>query len=87
MQLVIVAVGHKMPGWIETGFGEYAKRMPPELRIELREVKPEARSSSNNAATVMLNVVVLTPPPVLPGEAPMNISAMVRNSAGAVIWP
>ena len=35
----------------------------------------------------MLNVVVLTPPPVLPGEAPMNISAMVRNSAGAVIAP
>ncbi|RZT42804.1 23S rRNA (pseudouridine(1915)-N(3))-methyltransferase RlmH [Cupriavidus agavae] len=53
MQLVIVAVGHKMPAWIETGFAEYAKRMPPELRIELREVKPEARSSSNNAATVM----------------------------------
>lgn len=53
MQLVIVAVGHKMPGWIETGFSEYAKRMPPELRIELREVKPETRSSSNNAATVM----------------------------------
>jgi len=53
MQLTIVAVGHKMPGWIETGFNEYAKRMPPELRIDLREVKPEARSSSNNAATVM----------------------------------
>jgi 23S rRNA (pseudouridine1915-N3)-methyltransferase len=42
-----------MPAWIETGFNEYTKRMPPELRIELREVKPEARSSSNNAATVM----------------------------------
>lgn len=53
MQLAIVAVGHKMPAWIETGFNEYTKRMPPELRIELREVKPEARSSSNNAATVM----------------------------------
>ncbi|KAI3592760.1 23S rRNA (pseudouridine(1915)-N(3))-methyltransferase [Cupriavidus sp. U2] len=53
MQLVIVAVGHKMPAWIESGFAEYTKRMPPELRIELREVKPEARSSSNNAATVM----------------------------------
>lgn len=53
MQLVIVAVGHKMPAWIESGFSEYTKRMPPELRIELREVKPEARSSSNNAATVM----------------------------------
>ncbi|CAG9173971.1 23S rRNA (pseudouridine(1915)-N(3))-methyltransferase RlmH [Cupriavidus respiraculi] len=53
MQLLIVAVGHKMPGWIEAGFAEYAKRMPPELRIELREIKPETRSSSNNAATVM----------------------------------
>jgi len=53
MQLVIVAVGHKMPAWLEAGSGEYAKRMPPELRIELREIKPEARSSSNNAATVM----------------------------------
>ncbi|WP_454056091.1 23S rRNA (pseudouridine(1915)-N(3))-methyltransferase RlmH [Cupriavidus sp. Marseille-Q8015] len=53
MQLVIVAVGHKMPAWIESGFAEYAKRMPPELRIELREIKPEARSSGNNAATVM----------------------------------
>ncbi|MGZ5781373.1 MAG: 23S rRNA (pseudouridine(1915)-N(3))-methyltransferase RlmH, partial [Burkholderiaceae bacterium] len=30
MQLIIAAVGHKMPGWIETGFTEYAKRMPPE---------------------------------------------------------
>lgn len=53
MQLLIVAVGNKMPAWIEAGFGEYAKRMPPELRIDLREVKPEPRSSSNNAATVM----------------------------------
>src|ERR1041384_7540473 len=30
MQLIIAAVGHKMPAWIETGFAEYAKRMPPE---------------------------------------------------------
>jgi 23S rRNA (pseudouridine1915-N3)-methyltransferase len=53
MQLLIVAVGHKMPAWIEQGFGEYAKRMPPELRIELKEIKPEARSSSRTAATAM----------------------------------
>ncbi|WP_064572995.1 23S rRNA (pseudouridine(1915)-N(3))-methyltransferase RlmH [Cupriavidus gilardii] len=53
MQLLIVAVGHKMPAWIEAGFAEYAKRMPPELRIVLREIKPEARTASNNAATVM----------------------------------
>ncbi|KRB93816.1 23S rRNA (pseudouridine(1915)-N(3))-methyltransferase RlmH [Noviherbaspirillum sp. Root189] len=53
MQLVIAAVGHKMPGWIEDGFGEYAKRMPPECRIQLKEIKPVERSGSKTAETVM----------------------------------
>jgi 23S rRNA (pseudouridine1915-N3)-methyltransferase len=53
LKLVILAVGHKMPDWISTGFDEYAKRMPPELRIELKELKPELRSSGRNAESVM----------------------------------
>jgi 23S rRNA (pseudouridine1915-N3)-methyltransferase len=53
MQLVIAAVGHKMPAWIEAGFGEYAKRMPPECRVQLKEIKPVERSGSRNAETVM----------------------------------
>ncbi|AOK30239.1 MULTISPECIES: 23S rRNA (pseudouridine(1915)-N(3))-methyltransferase RlmH [Burkholderia] len=53
MKLHIVAVGHKMPDWIAAGFDEYAKRMPPELRIELREVKPELRSGARSADSVM----------------------------------
>ena len=53
MQLVIAAVGHKMPAWIEAGFGEYAKRMPPECRIQLKEIKPVERSGSRSAETVM----------------------------------
>lgn len=54
MQLIIAAVGHKMPAWIETGFGEYAKRMPPECRIHLKEIKPVDRAGSKNAETAML---------------------------------
>src|ERR1700761_3072162 len=53
MKLHILAVGHKMPDWIATGFDEYAKRMPPELRIELRELKPELRSGGRSAESVM----------------------------------
>jgi 23S rRNA (pseudouridine1915-N3)-methyltransferase len=53
MKFHILAVGHKMPDWIANGFDEYAKRMPPELRIELREIKPEQRSSGRNAESVM----------------------------------
>lgn len=53
MQLIIAAVGHKMPTWIEAGFNEYAKRMPPECRIQLKEIKPVERSGSRTAETVM----------------------------------
>ncbi len=53
MQLIIAAVGHKMPAWIETGFAEYAKRMPAECRLQLKEIKPVDRSGSRTAETVM----------------------------------
>lgn len=53
MQLIIAAVGHRMPAWIEAGFNEYSKRMPPELRIQLKEIKPVERSGSKTAETAM----------------------------------
>lgn len=53
MQLIVAAVGHKMPAWIETGFQEYAKRMPAECRLVLKEIKPVERSSGRSAETVM----------------------------------
>ncbi|ABR89862.1 Uncharacterized conserved protein [Janthinobacterium sp. Marseille] len=53
MQLVIAAVGHKMPAWIESGFGEYAKRMPADCRVHLKEIKPVERSGSKTAETAM----------------------------------
>ena len=40
MRVTILAIGHKMPAWIEEGFREYTKRMPPEARVELIELKP-----------------------------------------------
>jgi 23S rRNA (pseudouridine1915-N3)-methyltransferase len=42
MKLVVAAVGHRMPTWIDEGFHEYARRMPRELRLELAAVKPAA---------------------------------------------
>ena len=53
MKLFIVAVGHKMPGWITAGFNEYAKRMPREAKIELLEIKPEPRSTGKTTAQIM----------------------------------
>ncbi len=54
MQLVIVAVGHKMPAWVEAGFGEYAKRMPPECRVVLKEIRSAERSGGKPAESARL---------------------------------
>ena len=48
MKLRIVAVGHKMPAWINAGFTEYAQRMPREARVELTEIKSAARAGGKS---------------------------------------
>ena len=49
MKLVVVAVGQRMPAWAQLAWDEYAKRFPPELRMELKAVKTEARGSKSMA--------------------------------------
>ncbi|MCY7389170.1 MAG: 23S rRNA (pseudouridine(1915)-N(3))-methyltransferase RlmH [Burkholderiales bacterium] len=43
MKFTVIALGHKMPAWVQTGVEEYTRRMPPEARIEIVELKPEDR--------------------------------------------
>lgn len=41
----MIAVGQRMPAWVDAGFEEYARRMPREANLKLIEVKPEPRSA------------------------------------------
>lgn len=43
MRLLIVAVGTRQPAWCTAGYDEFARRFPPELRLELKAVKAEPR--------------------------------------------
>jgi 23S rRNA (pseudouridine1915-N3)-methyltransferase len=45
MRLRIVALGHRMPAWISTGYAQYVKRLPREFAVDLIELKPGARTS------------------------------------------
>jgi len=38
----VIAIGRPMPVWVSAGWNEYARRMPPQLRLELLEL-PAAR--------------------------------------------
>lgn len=44
MRLLVVAVGQRVPDWAQSAWDDYAKRFPPELRVELKAVKTEPRT-------------------------------------------
>ena len=44
MKLLLVAVGQRLPVWADEAYQDYAKRFPPDLRLELKAVKAEPRS-------------------------------------------
>ena len=53
MRLRLVAVGTRMPGWVDDGYNDYAARMPRECRLELREVALGRRGRGGNPAAAV----------------------------------
>jgi 23S rRNA (pseudouridine1915-N3)-methyltransferase len=45
MKLLVIAVGHKMPQWVQIACEDYLKRMPREYTLEVKELKPDITSS------------------------------------------
>ena len=45
MKLLLVAFGQRQPGWADEAYAEFAKRFPPEMRLELKAVKAEPRGA------------------------------------------
>jgi 23S rRNA (pseudouridine1915-N3)-methyltransferase len=48
MRLSIIAVGGKMPAWVEQGVNDYGRRMPRELKVNWCEVPLARRGKDNN---------------------------------------
>jgi 23S rRNA (pseudouridine1915-N3)-methyltransferase len=53
VKLLLVAVGQRLPGWADEAYADYAKRFPPELRLELKAVKTESRQSGKPVDALM----------------------------------
>ncbi len=53
MKLLVVAVGQRVPDWAQTAWDDYAKRFPPEIKLELKAIKTEPRSNNKNTAALM----------------------------------
>ena len=50
VKLLLVAVGQREPAWADTAYDDYAKRFPPELRLELKAGQGRAARRQDGCA-------------------------------------
>ena len=53
MKLWVVAVGQRQPAWADAAWADFAKRLPADMRLELKALKAEPRSTGKTAAQLM----------------------------------
>lgn len=53
MKLQLVAVGTKMPDWVQTGFDDYIKRFPKDMPFELLEIPAVKRGKNANIKRIL----------------------------------
>lgn len=53
MRIRIIAVGTKMPAWVEAGFAEYHKRMPREITVEVKELALGNRGKNQSSSAAI----------------------------------
>jgi len=52
MQIHLIAVGRKMPSWVDQAYDEYARRMPRHCSMRLVEINAGKRSRSADVARI-----------------------------------
>jgi|SRR5690606_6829761 len=53
MRISLIAVGTRMPAWVEAGISEYRKRLPPEIQFDIREIALGKRGKNADIARAM----------------------------------
>jgi 23S rRNA (pseudouridine1915-N3)-methyltransferase len=51
VKLLVVAVGQRQPAWADEAYADFAKRFPPEMRLELKALKAEPRGRGSGGKT------------------------------------
>lgn len=66
MNITVLAVGTKMPRWVDEAVADYAKRFGREIQFQLKEIKPEKRGAGVNAEQGMaaeeVRIMAAVPP-------------------------
>ena len=68
MKIRLLAVGNKMPAWVEQGYQEYAKRLPRDCSLELVEISPGHRGKNASSDKAMQQEADALKKAIRPGE-------------------
>ncbi len=68
MRIKLIAVGSRMPRWVEDGWQEYAKRLPPELSLDLVEIPLSTRGKNADVSRLIRQEGEAMLSKVQPGE-------------------
>lgn len=79
MRIRLIAVGNKMPGWVNDGYEEYAGRMPHECRLELVELKLPERTKNSDISKLMALEAELIVGQLKPAERLLALDVKGRN--------
>jgi len=53
MRIHLIAIGIRMPKWVQLGYDEYARRMPRECELVLKEIVPGKRSKNSDVRRII----------------------------------
>ncbi len=53
MKIQLIAIGTKMPDWVEKGYHEYARRLPNEFKLELIEISAGKRGKNADIQRIL----------------------------------
>jgi 23S rRNA (pseudouridine1915-N3)-methyltransferase len=53
MQIHLISVGSRMPDWVKSGYDEYAKRLPRECELVLKEIPLGQRGKNCDVARII----------------------------------
>jgi len=53
MQIHLITIGNRMPAWVQQGYDEYAKRLPRECELTLKEIAPGKRGKNSDVARIV----------------------------------
>jgi 23S rRNA (pseudouridine1915-N3)-methyltransferase len=68
MQIKIIALGKRMPSWVNDAYQEFAKRLKPHAKLSLIELNTPKRGKDNNIAKLKQQEAELVKQHLNPGD-------------------